>query len=146
MKSNKFTAKFALVSVLALCASAAQADVVRLANIYTNECGHIQSEVQLLNAPNVQVTTSCMAGGFWNAGNYYDYQVQTYVEVPYSVSPGTAISLGNIDTNDCERARSMIALLDSQSAAVDTYCESGAFAGHNGQVYPYRLNTTLRAN
>lgn len=146
MISKTFNAKLVLASALALCASVAQADVIRLANIYTNECGHIQSEVNLLNAPNVHVSSSCMAGGFWNAGNYYSYQVQTYVEVPYSVYPGMAISLGNIDTNDCERARSMIALLDSSNAGIDTYCEAGAFAGHNGQVYPYRLNTTVRAN
>jgi hypothetical protein len=146
MITKKFTAKFALASVLALCASAAQADVIRLANIFTNDCSRIQSEIQLLNAPGVRVTSSCMSGGFWNDGNYYYNQVQTYVEVPYTVYPGTTIQLGNIDTNNCDRARDMIALLDSRNVAIDTFCEAGAFAGHNGQIYRYRLNTTARVN
>jgi len=142
----KFTKemKMLLASVAALSASAAQADVIRLADIFTNDCGVVQSEVQLLNSPDARVSTSCEFGGFWANGSYYRYRLHTLVNVPYSVGPGTAVRLGNIDTNNCDRAHNIVALLDSSAVSIDTYCEAGSFLGHNGQYYPYRLNTTAR--
>jgi hypothetical protein len=136
-------------AAVALSMSAAQAGEIELANIYTDHCAADQSEVQLLNTPDseAQVIATCEFGPFWAPnGLEYSSRLRTTVSVPYSIEPGMAIHLGNIDTNNCDRAHSLIALLNSRTVNVDTYCEAGNFLGHNGEVYRYRLNTTLRLN
>jgi hypothetical protein len=138
--------KFGMLLVLALTfgASAAKADVIQLAHIFTNNCAAAQSEVRLLNGRNAGVDAYCEYGGFYAPnGLYYSYRLTTSISVPYAVYPGMAIELNRIDTNNCAAAESEIRLLDSVDARVETVCEYGAFVGSNGRVYSARLHTTV---
>jgi hypothetical protein len=133
-----------LASILTAGASAAQASEIQLGRIDTNNCAAAESEVNLLNSSDIRVDTYCEAGNFAGKnGRVYRYRLHTTADVPFRVYQNDRIQLGNIDTNNCEAARSEIALLKSPAVAVSAVCEAGYFAGRNGRVYNYRLHTTL---
>jgi hypothetical protein len=61
-----------------------------------------------------------------------------------SMAHADSIQLANIDTNDCGRAQNEVNLLNGPKASVSTQCIGpGSFQGNNGEVYEYRLLTTL---
>jgi hypothetical protein len=135
-----------LVAAVVLSASAtvAKADSVVLGNIDTNNCARAQSEVDLLNSRAVRVQTACQAGAFAGKnGEVYRYRLRTAAEVARNVRVGDRIRMANIDTDNCDAARSEIALLKSSAVSVAATCEAGEFRGKNGRFYNYRLHTTI---
>jgi hypothetical protein len=147
MKKNQAVAALLLALGSIFGISTAHADTIRLGAIYTAHCYADQSEVQLLSSFNTQVRAYCEAGGYIAPnGVYYPYKMTTTVHVPYVVTPGTQIRLASIDTNRCDRAQSLVALLNSPEVTVDTGCEAGTFLGHNGHYYSFRLNTLITVN
>lgn len=136
----------ALVVILGVV-SIARADEIQLAGIDTDNCAAAQSEIRLLNGNGVTVSAVCQEGSFVaNNGRVYSERLETSVIVPYSVSPGQSITLASIDTNNCSAAQSEVKLLNSAQFSVISECEAGSFAGKNGQVYAYRLNTAVNIN
>lgn len=133
-----------ILAAMAASAGTAKADSVILGNIDTNNCSRAESEVDLLNSRAIEVKTYCQAGRFEGQnGRVYRYRLRTAVDVARNVRVGDRIKLGNIDTDNCEAARSEIALLKSPAVKVDAVCEAGTFRGKNGRFYDYRLHTTV---
>lgn len=139
----------AFISLLALgMTAAAQADSIQLGFIDTNDCARAQNEISLLNSAAVQVAAVCSdyAQGAYvsNNGQAYDYRLYTTVTIAGTIASGTVIQLAHIDTNNPAFAQSEVALLNSSAAQVDVQVQGpGSFAANNGQVYAYRLYTTV---
>jgi len=139
----------AFASLLALSmAAAAQADSVTLGNIDTNDCGRAQNEISLLSNAQVQVAAACSEAGSFvsNSGETYQYRLYTTVTVAGSLASGSVIQLANIDTNNPAYAQSEVQLLNSatsQGVVQSTLLGPGSFPANNGQVYTYRITTTV---
>jgi hypothetical protein len=146
---KKMILAFASLLALAMVA-AAQADSVQLGFIDTNDCGRAQSEISLLSKAAVQVDASCSTyqpGAFVsNSGEAYDYRLYTTVTVAGTLASGSVIQLANIDTNNPAYAQSEVQLLNSdtaQAVVTATLLGPSSFPANNGQVYAYRITTTV---
>lgn len=133
-----------VLAATAMNANTAKADSIVLGNIDTNNCSRAESEVRLLNSRATQVNTYCQVGAFEGKnGAVYRYRLRSAVDVARDVRVGDRIQFGNIDTDNCQAARSEILLLKSPAIAVNAVCEAGTFRGKNGRFYSYRLHTTI---
>ena len=129
--------------------SAAHADQIALNFIDTNDCGRAQNEIRLLNSSQAYVDARCSDYGYFPSdnGTVYNYRLYTTVSVPFSVGPGTVIQLNVIDTNDCSFAVGEVSLLGSQQISVNADCVGpGYYPSDNGEVFNYRVYTSVRVN
>ena len=135
-----------LASLLIAGISVAQADQFQLAFINSNNCGAIQNAIRNLNTSQIGVRTFCSDYGNYpsNNGNIYHYRMTTIVNVPGPVAPGTSIRLGNILSNNCYSTRNLVLTLNTPQVRVDAECSDfGHYPSTNGNVYNYRLYTTI---
>jgi len=138
----------AILTAILLSAAAQAGQQVQLANINTNNCQGVRGEIQLLSTPEVVVNAVCseyIPQGYRSTdGKFYDYRVYTTVEIPGYLSPGQTFQLGNINTNNCERAQRLISMLSTRSVMVNPSCSEYIHQGYpsgNGRSYDYRLYT-----
>jgi hypothetical protein len=144
---KKMTLAFASLLVLSM-AAAAQADTINLGNIDTNDCTRAQSEVSLLSKAQVQVSATCSEAGSFvsNSGETYQYRLYTTLTIDGALASGTVVQLANIDTNNPAFAQSEVQLLNSdtsQGVVQSTLLGPGSYPANNGQVYTYRITTTV---
>lgn len=139
-----------LLVAFGLFGQSAQAQIFTLAPINNNNCEPIRNEISLLNSPGATVQAVCSdrhPGGFpSNNGKFYDYRLATNVHVPGGLAVGASIQLGDIFTNNCERARALISMLSSQDAVIQPVCSAyipGGYSSGNGRRFDYRLSTFL---
>ena len=127
-------------------ASAQAQEIVRVAHIDINNCATAQQTIENLSKPGMQVQADCAYGDFWGSnGAYYPSRLTTTITFPNHVQAGTQVQLAVLDLNDCGYAQGLINNLSSANEPVQTECDynSAGIPAGNGEVYPYRLTTTL---
>jgi hypothetical protein len=85
--------------------------------------------------------TSTIFGGFMKK---IGLLLGAFLAFGVSAAKADLVALNFIDTNDCERARNEVALLNSTDIRVEPVCSTpGAYASNNGRAYTYRLYTLV---
>lgn len=145
-----FKGMLALGGWMFLVGGSAHAQVFTLAPVNNNNCTPVRNEILLLNTSGAPVQAICsdrIPGGFpANNGKLYDYRLMVSVHVPTGLSPGASIQLGDIFTNDCNRARALISMLSTPEVLIQPVCSSyipGGYLSSTGRTYDYKLSTFL---
>jgi hypothetical protein len=145
-----FNGMLALGSWMFLMSGSAQAQVFTLAPVNNNNCAPVRNEILLLNTAGAPVQAICsdrIPGGFpANNGKLYDFRLMVSVHVPTGLAPGASIQLGDVFTNDCNRARALFSMLSTSEVLIQPTCSSyipGGYVSSTGRAYDYKLSTFL---